>query len=163
VAAGGAQYATGRNRGTCRARRAELPFFDMTIERTHIAALQSAIFLSSGLWPVVHSKSFAAVTGPKRDRWLVETVGLLIASIGAGLALAAARRRVSDETALVGALSSAALCGVDLRYATARRRSPVYFVDALLHASFVAGWLAAALAPRRITESVERWRPLLAQ
>jgi hypothetical protein len=32
-----------------------------------------------------------------------------------------------------------------------------------LHASFVAGWLAAALAPRRITESVERWRPLLAQ
>jgi hypothetical protein len=108
-------------------------------------------------------KSFEAVTGPKREGWLVKTVGLLIASIGAGLALAAARRHVSDETAVVGALSSAALVGIDLRYATTRRISPVYFVDALLHASFVAGWLGAARAPRRVTESVERWRPLLAQ
>ena len=135
----------------------------MRIERTHVAAAQSALFLTTGLWPIVHLKSFEAVTGPKREGWLVKSVGLLIASVGAGLALAAARRRVADETALVGALSSAALVGIDLRYATTGRISPAYFVDALLHASCVAGWLAVARAPRALRESVERWRPLLAQ
>jgi hypothetical protein len=133
------------------------------MERTHIAAAQSAVFIASGLWPFVHLKSFEAVTGPKREGWLVKSVGALIASIGAGLALAAARRRVSDEAAVIGALASAALVGIDLRYATTRRISPVYFADALLHASFVAGWLAAARSQRSVTESVERWRPLLAQ
>jgi len=151
-----------RIRGGSRAHTGELPFAGMRIERTHIAAAQSALFIMSGLWPVVHLKSFEAVTGPKREGWLVKTVGLLVASVGAGLALAAARRQVSDEAALVGALSAGSLAGVALRYASTRRISPVYFVDALLHASCVAGWLATARS-RTVTESVERWRPLLAQ
>lgn len=135
----------------------------MRIERTHVAAAQGALFIVSGLWPVVHLKSFEAATGPKREGWLVKALGLVLASVGAGLALAATRRRVSDEAALVGALSSTALAAIDLRYAGTHRISRVYFVDALLHACSVVGWLAAARARWPLRESVERWRPLLAQ
>jgi hypothetical protein len=35
--------------------------------------------------------SFEAVTGPKRERWLVRTVGVLVLAIGGTLTLAAAR------------------------------------------------------------------------
>ena len=33
----------------------------------------------TGLWPVVHMPSFQAGSGPKVDRWLVRTVGGLMA------------------------------------------------------------------------------------
>ena len=41
---------------------------------------EGVYFFLTGLWPVVHLPSFIAVTGPKRDLWLVRTVGLLIGS-----------------------------------------------------------------------------------
>lgn len=159
----GAQYAIGCIRGGSPARLAELPFCGMRIERTHVAAAQGALFLASGLWPVVHLKSFEAATGPKREGWLVKALGLVLASVGAGLVLAAARREVSGETALVGALSSTALAAINLRYAGTHRISRVYFIDALLHACSLAGWLAATRLRWPLKESVERWRPLLAQ
>jgi hypothetical protein len=130
----------------------------MRLERTHVAAAQGAVFLANGLRPVV---------SPKRARQgsLVKTVGLLVASVGAGLALAAARRDVSDETALVGALSAGALLAIDLVYDGARRRSPLRLADALLQACWVGGWLATARQRRELTpsSSIDRWRPLLGQ
>ena len=41
---------------------------------------EGVYFFLTGVWPVVHLPSFIAVTGPKRDLWLVRTVGLLIGS-----------------------------------------------------------------------------------
>jgi hypothetical protein len=130
----------------------------MRIERKHVAAAQSVVFIASGLWPVVSLKSFEAVTGPKLEGWLVKTVGLLIASVGVGLALGARRGRVSDETALVGGLSAAALAGIDLRYGSTGRIARVYLADALLEALFVAGWLATARPREATSGDVELWR-----
>ena len=92
------------------------------------------MLLTTGLWPVFSLKTFEAVTGPKVDGWLVKTVGLLLASVGTGLAAGAARGRISDEAALIGVLSSSALTGVSVRYARSRRISRVYYADAALHA-----------------------------
>ena len=47
-----------------------------------LAAGQGAYFLITGLWPLFSLKTFYAVTGPKRDGWLVQTVGAMIACIG---------------------------------------------------------------------------------
>jgi hypothetical protein len=126
-------------------RSGALPSDRMQLSRRHVAAAQSVVFLTSGLWPIVSLRTFEMVTGPKLEGWLVKTVGLLIASVGTGLALGAARGRVSDEMAHVGGLSAAALAGIDVRYASKPRRiSRVYLWDAALEAVWVAGWMLTA-------------------
>jgi hypothetical protein len=120
----------------------------MRIERHHVALAQSAIWVTTGMWPVVHMRSFEAVTGPKIERWLVRTVGLLIASIGVGLGLAAARKRVSPEMAVCAGVAATSLAGIDLRYALTKRISPVYLLDAPLELALAAGWLATWAAER---------------
>lgn len=110
---------------------------------------QGAFWVAAGVWPLVHYPSFEAVTGPKRDDWLVKTIGGLIAVVGATLAVAGWRGRVTPEIALLGAAGAAALCAADLRYATRGRISKVYLLDALAEAPFVAGWLGWAWSAAR--------------
>ncbi|HEX2022926.1 MAG TPA: hypothetical protein VHH36_09430, partial [Candidatus Thermoplasmatota archaeon] len=64
-----------------------------------LAAGQGAYFAATGAWPLLHMPSFLAVTGPKTDLWLVDTVGALVLVVGAVLLLAAGRDRVSPEVA----------------------------------------------------------------
>src|SRR4051794_2064938 len=45
----------------------------------------SAYYFATGLWPIVHLRSFVALTGPKRDTWLVQTFGALVAATGVAL------------------------------------------------------------------------------
>jgi hypothetical protein len=53
---------------------------------------QGLFYVVTGLWPVIHLRSFEAVAGRKRDRWLVQTTGALIAAIGVSLLVAARDR-----------------------------------------------------------------------
>ena len=84
--------------------------------------------------------TFEAVTGPKRDRWLVKTVGVLVAVIGASLATV---RRPAPPTTLLALGSAAGLGAVDVIYSTKGAISRVYLLDAVLEALLIAGWLAA--------------------
>ncbi len=59
-----------------------------------LASGQGALYVATGVWPLLHMPSFEAVTGPRLERWLVQTVGVLVASIGADAAV---------ELALAGA------------------------------------------------------------
>ena len=59
--------------------------------RHRILTFQSAYYILTGLWPLVHFASFELVTGPKTDDWLVRMVGLLVVLIGVTLAVAEAR------------------------------------------------------------------------
>lgn len=108
---------------------------------TTTAIAQGATYVASGLWPVVHLRSFAAVTGPKPEGWLVKTVGLLLASIGATLVAGARAPGAQRPTRLLGATSAGALAAIDLFFASKRRISPVYFLDAALQLTFLASWL----------------------
>lgn len=101
--------------------------------------LQGVYFLATGVWPLVSMRTFEAVTGPKADRWLVKTVGLLVAVIGSSLILD--RRRPSPGSAALGVGSALALGGVDVVYAARRRISPIYLLDAVAEAVLVAMWL----------------------
>jgi len=46
---------------------------------------QGLFYLTSGIWPLLDMPSFEAVTGRKTDKWLVKTVGLLVAVSGSAL------------------------------------------------------------------------------
>lgn len=111
--------------------------------RRKFAQLQGAFFVVSGVWPIVHIRSFEQVTGPKVDRWLVKTVGALISVIGGAL-LDGASRKEGPSTDLITAAagSAAALAVVDVVYVARRRISPIYLLDAVVELGIVACWAA---------------------
>jgi hypothetical protein len=100
--------------------------------------LQGVYFVLTGVWPLISMRTFEAVTGPKVDRWLVKTVGVLVAVIGASLLADA--RRPSRGSQVLGVGSAAALGGVDVVYALRGRISKIYLLDAVLEALLVALW-----------------------
>ncbi|HSV16298.1 MAG TPA: hypothetical protein VLI90_18690, partial [Tepidisphaeraceae bacterium] len=77
-----------------------------------IAIIQAVYFAVTGVWPIVHIKSFIAVTGPKTDIWLVRTVGLLITVVGVVIGVAGWRGEINLPIVLLATGSAAALAGV---------------------------------------------------
>jgi hypothetical protein len=112
----------------------------MNTDRKLLAA-QGAYFTATGVWPLIHMRSFEAVTGPKVDRWLVKTVGLCITCIGATLLAASRANRVTPEIRGLAASSALALTGIDVYYSARRRISPVYLLDAAVEVG-IAGLLS---------------------
>jgi hypothetical protein len=107
-----------------------------------LALAQGLYFGATGLWPVLHLRSFEIVTGPKPEGWLVKTVGSLLTVIGVALVATSRRRAVGREWALLAGGSAAALAAVDVWYAGVRRRiSPVYLADAPIEIALAAGWV----------------------
>jgi hypothetical protein len=108
-----------------------------------LALGQGAFYLLTGLWAIVHLRSFEAVTGPKTDDWLVRTVGVLVTVIGLVLMLAWRRRRVVPEVGVLAAGSALGLAGIDLVYALGGVISPVYLLDALVELVLAGLWAVA--------------------
>jgi hypothetical protein len=106
-----------------------------------LALAQGAYFLATGVWPLIHMRSFLRVTGYKRDLWLVRTVGALIAVTGATMLSASQRNRVTGEIAFLAAGTAGALGAIDAIYTSRRRIPPVYLLDAAAEAGIVALWL----------------------
>jgi hypothetical protein len=113
-----------------------------------LAVVQGLYFALTGLWALVSIRTFEVVTGPKTDRWLVKTVGALVTVIGCVLAVAGWRRATGLETILLAAGSAAGLAGIDVIYVARRRIRPVYLLDAVAEAVFLAGWATAWLQRR---------------
>jgi hypothetical protein len=112
-------------------------------ERTNqarLAQLQGAAYLVTGIWPIIHRRSFEAVTGPKTDYWLVRAVGALISVIGATLLLGSRRPNLPPEFPLLAAGSALSLSIVDIVGVAVRRISPVYLLDAVGELALVAAW-----------------------
>lgn len=115
-----------------------------------LCGAQGLYFALFGIWPLLHIGSFQAVTGEKTDHlatgsesdhWLVYTVALLITVIGIVLLMAAGRRQVSAEIAMLGTASAAALASIDVLYVIRRTIAPIYLADAAVEAVFIVGWL----------------------
>lgn len=106
---------------------------------------QGLYYLVTGIWPLLSMRTFEAVTGPKADKWLVKTVGVLVGVVGAVLMLSARRRHVAPEPALLAAGSAAGLAAIDTVYAARGRISKVYLLDAVVEIAIVAAWALAAI------------------
>jgi hypothetical protein len=113
-----------------------------------IPVLQGLYFLATGIWPLLSMRTFEAVTGPKVDRWLVKTVGVLVTVIGASLLADA--RRPSRGSRVLGVGSAAALGGVDVVYSLRGRISKIYLLDAVLEALVVTLWAVGGRRRRRL-------------
>lgn len=134
-----------------------------------LARVQAAYFGATGIWPLLHRRSFEAATGPKADYWLVQTVGALVATAGAALAVAARRESVSPEASVLAAGSAVALAAVDVVHAARGRIRRIYLADAAAELVLAAGWAAVSRPgqPRRrstserdssSTSARNRWR-----
>lgn len=117
-----------------------------------LALAQGLYFLVTGLWPVVHIRSFERITGPKHEDWLVRTVGLFVTSIGAALTWSAIRRDVDEHTRTLGALGALAPALIDTYEGGRGRISRVYLVDAAVEWLITALW-ARTPTRRRLDEA----------
>lgn len=108
-----------------------------------LALTQGVYFAATGIWPLVHMRSFEQVTGPKVDKWLVRTVGVLVAVIGGALTSAAVRRKITAETAALAIGSAAGLGAIDVFYSGKGRIPPIYLADAAVEGGLIAAWTTA--------------------
>jgi hypothetical protein len=114
--------------------------------------IQGAYFFVLGVWPLISIDTFQAVTGKKTDHlvtgresdhWLVNTVGVLVAAIGLVFLIAAWRRRVSLDAAVLAICSGSGLAAIDITYVARGTILPVYLGDAAIEIVFVAVWLVS--------------------
>ena len=100
-------------------------------------------YLATGLLPFASRGAFESITGPKRDFWLVQTVGALVGVTGASLALAARDGRAVEEASIktLAIGSAVSLAAVDVVFVTRRRISPIYLLDAAAELTLAAGWI----------------------
>ncbi len=118
----------------------------MSNRRTNALRFQAAYYIATGAAPLLSRRAFEAVTGPKRDWWLVQMVGML--AVGNGIALAAGSasaargRDPSRETIALSLCSALAFATIDTVYALKGRIAPVYLADAALEML-----IAAAVIP----------------
>lgn len=109
-----------------------------------LAGGHGCYYVLTGIWPVLSIDTFQAVTGRKRDVWLVKTAGLLIASIGSALMLAGCGGKISPEVRVLAVTSSVSLAGIDLVYVWRRQIGPIYLADAAGELTLATMWLVAS-------------------
>jgi hypothetical protein len=109
---------------------------------------QGGYYVATGLAPFASRRAFEFVTGPKRDWWLVQTVGALVTVVGVALIAGAQRRECGPELIGIAAGSAAALAGIDIVYVVKGDIAPAYLLDAALELAFLG-----ALARREIPAS----------
>lgn len=114
-----------------------------------LAVGQGAFYAATGVWPLISRRSFEAVTGRKTDWWLVQTVGVLVATIGGVLTRAGAGGPVSPDLRRLAAGSALGLAAIDVVHVTRGRISKVYLLDAAGELALVAAWVALAAQRRR--------------
>jgi hypothetical protein len=117
--------------------------------------VQALYFVATGLWSILHLRSFMFVTGPKRDRWLVRTFGALVAAIG-GSMLASGDQ--PGTAARFGIASGVALALAEVVYVARRRIRPVYLADAVLELVFAIAAARTLMNPTaRMPAEPEPW------
>lgn len=103
--------------------------------------IQGVYFGVTGIWPLVSIGTFQKVTGPKKDLWLVRTVGVVIAVIGIVLVMAGWRSSVTPEIAVLAIGSALGLGLIDVFYSSIGTISKIYLLDAVAEAILIALWI----------------------
>jgi hypothetical protein len=114
-----------------------------------LARAHGVFNIISGLWPLVHMRSFEKIFGPKADKWLVQTV--------AGLLLVIGWTQFSDADAdgrrarRLGVGTSATLLTIDLVYVSDGTLRWTYLLDAVAEAGWLVAWTTADDAQRGVS------------
>ncbi len=115
---------------------------------SYTALLQASYYSITGVWPLVHIRSFMAITGRKTDLWLVKTAGVLITAIGSTLGTSGLRGKPTPEILLLAIRSALGLTGIDIVYVAKRRISPIYLLDAVAELGMIGLWVISFRSKR---------------
>lgn len=96
--------------------------------------IQGWFYVLTGIWPLVHMKSFEMITGPKKDKWLVRTVALMITCSGV-IFISFNESKAALALAIMNALC---LAYVDIYFSFKEIISKIYLLDAVVELGFVA-------------------------
>jgi hypothetical protein len=100
------------------------------MRRRDVVGALGGYYLATGVAPFVSRRAFEAVTGPKREWWLVQTVGVLVTAAGGAMVSAAARDRVTPEIEGLAAGCAVGLAAIDVVHVARGRIAPTYLADA---------------------------------
>ena len=114
------------------------------VRRRDVMLAGGAYYLATGVAPFLSRRAFEAVTGPKTEWWLVQTVGVVVTAVGAGLVSGAARDRMTPELTGIGAGCAAGLAAIDVTQVARGRIAPTYLADAAVQLAFLAALRAGA-------------------
>jgi hypothetical protein len=112
-------------------------------ERT-VLTVQGGYYLVTGVAPFVSRRAFEAVTGPKTEWWLVQTVGAIVTAVGAVLISGARSGRITPELRGLAAGCAVGLAAIDTVYVARRRIAPTYLLDAGVQLGALAALSARA-------------------
>jgi hypothetical protein len=104
--------------------------------------VKGALYLASGLWPLVHYRSFERATAPRAPAPLVKTFGAVVSLLGASLIVGALSRSSRGMARPLGAGTNLALAAVDTLYASRTRVRPAALVQTLGQLAMLGAWLA---------------------
>jgi hypothetical protein len=108
-----------------------------------VALVQGIYFLVTGVWPLLSMRTFLGVTGPKTDLWLVKTVGLILAVIGAVLIYAQRTATVNPPVVFLAIGAAASLALVEVIYVLKKVISPIYLGDAFVEIVLIIWWVVS--------------------
>lgn len=111
------------------------------------ARAQGAFYVASGLWPLLHRRSFEAVFGSKQDYWLAATVALLLVGTGTVQIMAPPTTDGLASARRIGSATAVALASVDLVNVGRGRISRMYLLDAAAELGWL--WVWARTRPPR--------------
>jgi hypothetical protein len=106
-----------------------------------VALVQGIYFFVAGIWPIISMRTFLMVTGLKTDLWLVKTVGIILAVIGAVLMYAQVSAEISTSIMILAIGSALSLAMVEFIYVAKRVISPVYLGDAIIELILIGWWI----------------------
>jgi len=115
-------------------------------------------YFATGVWPLIHVKSFEWVTGEKSDNlpsgleadhWLLMTVSVLIVAVSLTILTAAWRNSQAAEIAILAILAGSGLTAIDVVYVLRGIIRPIYLVDAAVEIPLILTWLFALIAQQR--------------
>jgi hypothetical protein len=115
--------------------------------RRLVLLAQGGYYVGTSAVPFISRRAFEAVTGPKREWWLVQTVAGLLTVNGGALLAGALRRETPAPLIGVAAGTAAVLSSIDLVYVAKRRIAPTFLIDAGVNLGFLTALAASRPSP----------------
>ncbi|HEU5147040.1 MAG TPA: hypothetical protein VFT90_10005 [Chryseosolibacter sp.] len=106
---------------------------------------QATYTMITAIWPLIDIDSFMAVTGPKRDIWLVKTVGALLIPVAACLFSYLFVDTDRRPAIILGGLTAFAFLCIDSYYAINDIISDIYLADGAVELIFLVVWCYIAV------------------
>ncbi|MBC7303463.1 MAG: hypothetical protein H5T78_21255 [Nocardia sp.] len=112
----------------------------MAAESVTLARAHGAFNVVGGLWPLVSLRSFEAIFGAKRDRWLQFTVASLLTGNGVVQLLCAPTDEGVRHARRLGIATASVLLSIDLVYVPGGTIPKTYLLDAAMEIGWLAAW-----------------------